>query len=1250
MAISRKQIDKNYEIIGVFSSATNYLADLNKSSAEEGMVYYDTTENQLKQYDGTSWSNVGMNTASANSLDGVANIGAKITLDFSTAGVEIEATDTYVTANGALLLLDNDDTGSDVHCLELTNAGSAPSIQITGTSGDDIQGTSDTWAVTTAGAADFTAVYLNDSEYIYLGTSDDLTLSFVDGSPGTAGKGLCVQGSGAHEQVCLGDATYQVDLFLTGTTTSNYALWDASADALLLDNCDIHLGDSDILKFGDATAGDVSITWNASNLLIEAATEDTGAIHFGATNAIDTVFYDSTAAKTATFDVSEHMLILDGWHMRLGDSEYLGFGDGDDVYIAWNSSDLLIEAYTQDTGKIKIGTTNAIDLQIYDNGSNLIAFDVSTAILEVNGWDVRLQDDDYLLLGDSATAGSTTDGTIRWDATSSVIEIIGPTQFENNMQVDGNLTLSGTFTHTGAYAPGSLSLGDDEALNLGDSNDVVIDYDSSAADVQINGAAANQGIDFGGATVVDVRFSGATTNYDVQWDASRNMLLFLDSANLGFGGTNDSAADYTLTTAGSTGDLILKMTTANDCFTIGDGTTAADFKIENATNSACNIWWDHSAQTLYLGVNNKGIDTKFFTETASSYILVDQSQDAMIFAAAVACFNDSTECHFGTGASAGAGDWRIYSDGADLFIKEVSAGDKEVDFGADDTGIDVKFFGATTSICMLWDQSADGLLIGDVTKFCVGGSVASPDLQISSDGTNVTQKIDADMTFSCTSANDAIIFGDGNFGMDVQMCGTADSSAIVMFDASGDSGNGQVLFGADDHGVDVEFYGATTSVNVTWDQSANAWLFGADNYGVDVTFYGATTSINAGWDESEDTFELSDNCTLGIGATSAPYDLEIVSDGTNVTQTINDDMTFASTAANDVIIFGDGNFGIDIKFSNTVDSSAPVLWDASDPQWEFGADDHGVDVIFYGATTSIAVTWDQSEDTLEIGDNATLGFGATSAPYDLEIVSDGTNVTQTINSDMTFASTAATDTIIIGDGSFGVDFKFSNTVDSSAPVLWDASDPQWEFGADDHGVDVIFYGATTSINATWDQSEDTFELSDNCTLGVGATSAPYDLEIVSDGTNVKQTINSDMTFASTAATDAIIFGDGNYGLDVKFTSSADSSAGVHWDASGDSGNGQWMFGQTDGHGVDVIFRGATTDKNITWDQSADRLTATEAGITAALGDAEDGLVLPTKAGAATVTTATAGAIVVDTTNSALCVATSTGTWVTVALT
>ena len=83
--------------------------------------------------------------------------------------------------------------------------------------------------------------------------------------------------------------------------------------------------------------------------------------------------------------------------------------------------------------------------------------------------------------------------------------------------------------------------------------------------------------------------------------------------------------------------------------------------------------------------------------------------------------------------------------------------------GVNDTGYDVKFFGAASGAYMLWDESADDLILAGAAGLSVAGTSA---LTV----TNIT---------------------------------------------------GATAFGVDDTGVDVTFYGATTGNSLLWDESAD---------------------------------------------------------------------------------------------------------------------------------------------------------------------------------------------------------------------------------------------------------------------------------------------------------------------------------------------------------------------------------------------------------------------------------------------
>lgn len=58
--------------------------------------------------------------------------------------------------------------------------------------------------------------------------------------------------------------------------------------------------------------------------------------------------------------------------------------------------------------------------------------------------------------------------------------------------------------------------------------------------------------------------------------------------------------------------------------------------------------------------------------------------------------------------------------GVQVYEQVTSAG--AIHFGVDDTGLDVKFFGATASAYMLWDESGDALAFSGASKITMGTS------------------------------------------------------------------------------------------------------------------------------------------------------------------------------------------------------------------------------------------------------------------------------------------------------------------------------------------------------------------------------------------------------------------------------------------------------------------------------------------------------------------------------------------------
>lgn len=226
--------------------------------------------------------------------------------------------------------------------------------------------------------------------------------------------------------------------------------------------------------------------------------------------------------------------------------------------------------------------------------------------------------------------------------------------------------------------------------------------------------------------------------------------------------------------------------------------------------------------------------------------------------------------------------------------------------GANDTGYDVTFYGATAGAYMLWDESADTLKL-------VGGAA--------------------------TNMQGPLTVGVDNTGYDVQFFG-ATSGAHMLWDESADTlklvggakinARGTVTVGADDTGYDVQFFGATSGAYMLWDESADqlklvggATLDLGDN---NITNVGniALDSISA-----DGTNVLIDNTLVSVngvavanGAGSAVFNVNGTTGGATVHLTNN---TTGTTNSDGMIM---NMSGVDMFFINR--ESGKIEWRTSD--------------------------------------------------------------------------------------------------------------------------------------------------------------------------------------------------------------------------------------------------------------------------------------------------------------------------------
>ncbi|MCE5185029.1 MAG: hypothetical protein LLF76_02765 [Planctomycetaceae bacterium] len=406
MAIRQKNIKENFNLVGVYASAGAYLAAVDKAVAE-GMVYYDTTDNVLKCYDGASWkaqgaSNVTVGFPAAVALDPKA-----------TAPVEIELADA---TNGVCLTLDQNDTAT-AKVLVIENAGTGVSIDIQAAqAGTDIQGTDDTWKVTTAGAGSFASVDLANNKPLNLGSSNDVTVKWD-------GTDLLVDGAAANTAIKVGASNNQ-DLVIYGATATNLIKFDTDDAALLVsfDGFDLRVQDEDYIKFGDSD--DIAVSWDGSKLAVTQATADSG-IEFGVNGAgIDLTLFGDTENAYMKWDQSADSLLLVGAKLTVTGAVTIGTdGTGQDaIFYGDTAGDYM--KWDQD------GNTNGSllfeDTTIQFAGANVTyGYQISTDAMLIKGTDHANAN---LILGAAGTNGmdvtfqSITDGdTVKFDAGAKTV-------------------------------------------------------------------------------------------------------------------------------------------------------------------------------------------------------------------------------------------------------------------------------------------------------------------------------------------------------------------------------------------------------------------------------------------------------------------------------------------------------------------------------------------------------------------------------------------------------------------------------------------------------------------------------------------------------------------------------------------------------------------------------------------------------------------------------------------------------------
>ena len=475
----------------------------------------------------------------------------------------------------------------------------------------------------------------------------------------------------------------------------------------------------------------------------------------------------------------------------------------------------------------------------------------------------------------SAGSTFTTAGVIMaCDGDDKTIDEPGATLTTNNQ----GLTVSGV-TKIGASA--------------GSGKDLFVYTDGTAAHVglQWDADGETEGILIGGADDhgVDLKFYGETAGKYMHWDMSGDELLLASSAKLSFhdagGGENILATtDGTLQiNAGSTVDLNASTFTVDASAFLREKVTI-DIPSRSGTPSATDGSMMHFEGGATFTDNNTSADG-----TAAQFNMMSVEATALAASNSGVTTTDAATLFISGAPTAGSN--QTITNAHAIWAKG------PLTIGVNDTGHDVKFYGATSGQFMLWDESADELVLAGDSKLSFHDAAGGENIIATSNGhleinagttlDATAPTVDVNASTAVTIDGPAVTVADSASGKPVLTVKTTNTTSgtsgeLQFLKDAADTEDGEVLgqisfYGEDEGNNNTHFANIKASISESdqTDEAGKLELQVAESNGT-------TTAMTTGLTlEGEHATDGQIDVTIAAGAdstTTIAGDLEVTTD------------------------------------------------------------------------------------------------------------------------------------------------------------------------------------------------------------------------------------------------------------------------------------------------------------------------------------------------------------------------------------